>query len=124
VVAFFGTQFDWGGSIVIYAVFFGALSFLRGVNPGINRPIVMAAVPPELRGAAFTVMLSIVQSTGWAVYALGGGYLADAIGMQATFLWLLVVVMIVNGRFVSFIYRPYVRDCAALDAELTRRAQA
>jgi predicted MFS family arabinose efflux permease len=121
VVAFFGFQFDWG-SIVIYSVFFAVLSFLQGVNPGINRPIVMAVVPPELRAAAFTVMLSIVQAIGWAIYALGAGFLADAIGLRATFFWLLVVVMIANGLLVSLIYRPYERDRAALDTELAARS--
>jgi hypothetical protein len=71
--------------------------------------------------AAFAVMLSIVQAIAWAIYALGAGFLADAIGMKATFFWLLVVVMIANGLFCSLIYRPYVRDCAALDAELAAR---
>jgi len=121
VVAYVGFQFDWG-SIAVYSVFFGVLSFLQGVNPGINRPIVMSVVPPELRAAAFTVMLSIVQSIGWAIYALGAGFLADAIGLRATFLWLLVIVMIVNGLFVSLIYRPYVRDSEAMDAELAARS--
>lgn len=122
VVVFFGTQFDWG-SLAAFSAVYAVFGFLQGVNPGMNRPIVMAVTPPELRGPAFAVMLSIVQAITWAAYALGAGYLADVIGLRAVFLWLLVGITLVNGAFITLIYRPYVRDCAAMQQEMARRGE-
>ena len=57
VAALIATQFDWG-SIGIFAALWAVMGFMQGLNPGVNRPIVAAVVPPELRGAAFALMLS------------------------------------------------------------------
>jgi predicted MFS family arabinose efflux permease len=114
---------NWG-SILIFSAIYAALGFLQGVNPGINRPIVMSTTRPELRGPAFVVMLSIAQAIAWAIYSAGAGYLAEAIGMKAMFFWLLGVVMIANAAFVTFLYRPYIRDCAALQADLAGRTSS
>lgn len=114
-------QVNWG-NIIVFAVIYAALGFLQGVNPGINRPIVMSTTPPELRGAAFVVLLSIAQAIAWAIYSAGAGYLAEAIGMKATFFWLLGIVMIVNAAFITLLYRPYDRDRRSVQAELADRA--
>ncbi|MFG2629264.1 MFS transporter [Streptomyces sp. NPDC048473] len=120
VIAFFGTQFDWG-SIVVFAWFFALMAFIQGFNPGINRPLLSAVTPPELRGAGFALMLS-AESVGWALTTLGVGYLGDVVGLRTAFLWLLVLLTLGNGLLISLFYRPYVRDAAAVRTERARRA--
>jgi MFS family permease len=122
VVAFVATQLNWGTAIGIYVVLWFLMGGLQGINPGINRPIIMTVTPPELRGAAFAVMLSIFETIGWAVFNFLAGELGQHIGLQHTFLWILVVLMIVNGAFVTLLYRPYAQDSAAVRALLDRRA--
>ncbi|MFJ6509885.1 MFS transporter [Streptomyces sp. NPDC091406] len=123
VVAYFGTQFDYG-SLAPFALFFALMGMAQGVNPGINRPMVMAVTPPELRGAAFTVYVSIVEALAWAVFSLSAGYLGDIIGLRAVFLWLLVILMLVNGAFLTLLYRPYADDVRRAQEELDRRRAA
>lgn len=123
VVAFIATQFDWGSAIGVYIVFWLLMGGLQGINPSINRPIVMSVVSPELRGAAFAIMLSIFETAGWAVFNFLGGKLGDAIGLQHTFLWILVILMIINAAFVTLLYRPYARESAAIRELLAQRAE-
>ncbi|OKI26390.1 hypothetical protein A6A25_32415 [Saccharothrix sp. CB00851] len=111
VVAFFGTQFDWGG-IGVFAVFFAGMGFLQGVNPGVNRPIVMAVVPARARGVAFAMYLSVFEGLVWATYQVGGGYLGDVFGLEAVFLVGVVGLMLVNAAYLTLLYRCYPRDAA------------
>jgi predicted MFS family arabinose efflux permease len=120
-VAYFATQFDWG-SIGIYMAFWGAMGFLQGVNPGVNRPIVMSVVPPELRAWAFAVMLTIVESIAWGMYNLGAGWFGDRYGLQSVFLVVLVGVMSVNALLLTPLYWTYGPDVDRVQALLSRRA--
>jgi MFS family permease len=104
-------------------VLFGLVGLTMGLNPGVNRPLVMAVVPPELRGAAFAIFVSIIESVAFAIYTLTAGFMADAIGMQAVMFWLVVVLMVVNGLYHSLLYRPFRRDRLAHEAELDRRRE-
>lgn len=110
VVAYFATQFDWGGDIGIYLGFWFAMGFLQGVNPGVNRPIVMSVIPPELRAWAFAVMLAMVESIAWGLYNLGAGWFGDRYGLQAVFLVVLVGIMVVNALAIVPLYRTYGPD--------------
>ncbi|MFI7461289.1 MFS transporter [Nonomuraea sp. NPDC049646] len=122
--AFIGTQFDLG-SIALFSVFFALMGGMQGVNPGINRPMVMAITPPELRGSAFTVYINIFEAIAWAVFSLGAGFLGDVIGLQVVFLWVLVILMLANGAFLSLLYRTYTPDAERVQQELqARREQA
>ncbi|WP_221583733.1 MFS transporter [Microbacterium sp. G2-8] len=120
VVAYFATQFDYG-SIVPFLALFGAAGLAQGLNPGVNRPLVMAVVPPELRGAAFAIFVSVVESIGFAIYTLVGGFLADAYGLPVVMLWIVCGVMLANAVFLSLLYRPFRRDREALQEELDAR---
>ncbi|MFE7559188.1 MFS transporter [Kitasatospora sp. NPDC057500] len=122
LLAWVATQVAWG-SITLFAVFFSLLTFISGFNPGVNRPLVSSVTPPELRGAAYALMLS-AESVGWALSTVGVGYLGDLVGLKTAFLWLLVLMTLANGLFISLFYRPYVRDTAAVRAELARRSGA
>ncbi|MGA5192615.1 MFS transporter [Streptomyces exfoliatus] len=121
-LAFFGTQFHYGG-IGLYALFFGLMGVAQGVNPGINRPMIMAVVPPELRPAAFTLYISVFEAIAWALFGIGAGFVGDAIGLRPVFLWVLVILMLVNGAFLTLLHRTYARDSARMQHELDRRRE-
>ena len=121
-VAYFATQFDWGDGIGIYMAFWFAMGFLQGVNPGVNRPIVMSVVSPQLRAWAFMVMLTIIESIAWGMYNLGAGWFGDRYGLQQVFLVVLSVVMVVNALAITLLYWTYGPDVDRVQAELRRRA--
>ncbi|MBO1331337.1 MFS transporter [Streptomyces sp. VRA16 Mangrove soil] len=124
LVAFFGTQFDYG-SIGLFGLFFALMGATQGVNPSVNRPMVMAITPPELRGAAFALYVSIFEAIAWAAFSLGAGFLGDALGLRTVFLWALVILMLINGAFLTLLYLPYADDVARVQRELqARRDQA
>ncbi|MER5258003.1 MFS transporter [Streptomyces sp. NPDC002855] len=122
--AYLGTQFDYG-SIALFGVFFALMGAAQGVNPSVNRPMVMAITPPELRGAAFAIYVSVFEAIAWASFSLGAGFLGDAIGLRTVFLWALVLLMLVNGVFLTLLHRSYAEDVARVQRELhARRDQA
>ncbi|MEU2671499.1 MFS transporter [Streptomyces sp. NPDC007164] len=116
------TQFVWP-SLGVYLALFAVLAFVQGCTPGINRPLVMSVTLPETRSAAFALMLS-AEAAGWAVTTVLVGYIGDAFGLQAAFLWVVVVLMLINGALLSLLYRACPRDASAVRAELDRRAAA
>jgi len=120
VIAFFGTQFDYA-NIGVYAVFWGLMGMAQGLNPGINRPIVMAITLPELRGQAFAIFITIFEAIGWALFALGAGLFADVVGIQTVFFWTLVVLMLVNAAVLSALYFTYPRDVHRIESTLNAR---
>ena len=95
------------------ASLFGAC---QGLNPPVNRPIVASVVPPELRGQAFAIFLTIFETIGWAVFALGAGRVAASVGIQTVFLWVLVGLMLVNAAVLSTLYVCYPRDVRKVTA--------
>ncbi|MCW4458800.1 MFS transporter [Microbacterium sp. MPKO10] len=123
VIAFFGTQFDYG-NIGIYGVFWGLMGLAQGLNPGVNRPIVMSVTLPELRGQAFAIFITIFEAIGWAIFTLSAGVLADAFSIQTVFLWVLVILMIVNGIVITALYVTYPRDVRRVDETLDARRDA
>ncbi|MEU1227988.1 MFS transporter [Streptomyces sp. NPDC005828] len=116
------TQFAWP-SLGAYLALFAVLAFVQGSTPGINRPLVMSVTLPEARSAAFALMLS-AEAAGWALTTVLVGYIGDALGLQAAFLWVVVVLMLVNGAMLSLLYRTCPRDASGVRAELDRRAAA
>lgn len=126
VVAVVGTQHDWGG-IEVFAGFWAVLGFMQGLNPGVNRPIVAAVVPPEMRGAAFALLLSVFEALAYALFNLAAGLLTDVIGLRGVMLWIPGILMLVNAAFCTLLYRTYPRDVErqrALVIEQARPAAA
>lgn len=123
LAAFFGTQFDWG-SIGIYAAFWALFGAFQGMNPPVNRPVIMSVVLPELRGQAFAIFLTFFQTIAWAMFSLSAGYLADALGIEGVFFWILFVMMIVNGLILTPLYWTYRRDAGAVATILQERRDA
>ncbi|WP_413602006.1 MFS transporter [Curtobacterium sp. Curtsp57] len=120
VASLIATQFDWG-TIWVFAGLWSVMGFMQGLNPGVNRPIVASVVPPELRGAAFALMLSVFEGLAYALFNLSAGFLAEAIGLKAVMFWIPGVLMLVNAAFVTLLYRTYPRDVDRLDALLQAR---
>ncbi|WP_341975878.1 MFS transporter [Microbacterium sp. LTA6] len=119
-VAFIGTQFDVD-SIAFYAIVWGIMGATQGLNPGINRPILMSVMAPELRAQGFVIYLSIFEVIGWAAFTIAAGVLADAFGLQAVFLWVLVILMLVNAAVLGLLYRFYPRDRKRIDDLIATR---
>lgn len=120
MVAFVGTQFDVR-SIAFYAIVWGIMGATQGLNPGINRPILMSVMAPELRAQGFVIYLSIFEVIGWAAFTIAAGVLADAFGLQTVFLWVLVILMLVNAAVLGLLYRFYPRDRKRIDDLITTR---
>jgi MFS family permease len=123
VVAFFATQFDVA-SIGYYAAFWGLMGLAQGLNPGVNRPILMSVMAPELRAQGFVIYLTIFEVIGWAAFTYVAGVLADAFSLQAVFLWILVIVMLVNAAVLGLLYRFYPRDRKRVDDLIENRLVA
>lgn len=123
IIAFFGTQFHHT-EIGVYAIFWALVGFAQGLNPGVNRPIVMSVVTPELRGEAFAIFLTFFETIGWAIFSLGAGLLAESLGIQQVFLWVLVGLMLVNAVVLSALYVSYPRDRDAVTDTLEQRRAA
>lgn len=121
IAAVVGTQFDWGG-IGVFGVFWALMGFMQGLNPGVNRPIVAAVVPPEMRGAAFALMLSVFEALAYILFNLAAGFLGETVGLTVVMLWIPGLLMLVNGAFCTLLYRTYPRDVARLEALLEGRA--
>ncbi|MEV5205098.1 MFS transporter [Streptomyces sp. NPDC053720] len=114
------TQITWSSQSA-YFLLFALIAAVQSALPGINRPLTMAAVLPELRSAAFALMLS-VEAAGWAVTTLCVGFVGDAFGLQTAFLWFVVVLTLIGALLITLLYRTYPRDAAAVQAELDRRS--
>ena len=54
----------------------------------------------------------------------GAGELAVSLGIQTVFLWVLVILMIVNALVLGVLYRTYPRDVRRVETELERRRTA
>jgi membrane protein implicated in regulation of membrane protease activity len=93
----------------------------QGLNPPVNRPIVAAVVLPELRGQAFAIWLTIFETIGWALFSLGAGELAVSLGIQTVFLWILVILMLVNAAVLTVLYATYPRDAKHVEDVLEQR---
>lgn len=121
--SFVGTQFRYDG-IWMYGLFFGLMAFCQGLNPGVNRPILMSITLPELRGQAFAIYITVFEAIGWALFALGAGYLANVYGLQTVFLWVLVILMIANAALLGLLHVTYPKDVHRVTAGLERRRLA
>ncbi|NGO14008.1 MFS transporter [Streptomyces sp. HC44] len=121
VVAFIGTQFHYSGGIGIYCVFWALMGFGQGLNPTVNRPVVTAVVLPELRGQAFAVWLSVFEVLAWAAFSLAAGQLAESLGIQVVFLWVMVILMLVNAAVLGLLHSTYPRDARRIRDALEER---
>lgn len=118
--AYLGTQRAYA-TLAPYALFTGLMGLTQALNPSTNRPVVMSVVLPELRGQAFAIFFSVVDTLAWAGFTFAAGVLADSVGLVTVFFWALVVLMVVNAAWLSLLHLTYPRDCERVTAVLDRR---
>jgi len=82
-------------------------------------------VPYRWRNLLTLIGVSIVETIGWALFSLGAGQLATALGIHTVFLWILVLLMLVNAVVLGALYLTYPRDVRRVEHTLeTRRVEA
>lgn len=124
VAALIATQFDLG-NIGIYAALWALMGASQGLNPPVNRPIVASVIPPQSRGMAMAVFITVFETIGWAIFSIGAGQFAATHSIQTVFLWVLVILMVVNALVLGLLHITYPRDVAAARSERERsRAEA
>ncbi|QPZ38379.1 hypothetical protein [Paramicrobacterium chengjingii] len=79
---------------------------------------------PELRGQAFAIFITIFEAIGWAIFTLSAGILVDVFSIQTVFLWVLVILMVVNGLVITALYATYPKDVRNVDDALDARRGA
>lgn len=122
--ALIATQFDLG-NIGVYAALWALMGASQGLNPPVNRPIVASVIPPQRRGMAMAVFITVFETIGWAIFSIGAGQLATAYSIQTVLFWVLVVLMVVNALVLGLLHITYPRDVAAAKSERERsRAEA
>ncbi|WP_226985953.1 MFS transporter [Brachybacterium sp. FME24] len=117
--ALVASQFDLGG-IGLYVVLWGLMGAAQGLNPPVNRPIVAAVIPPQLRGQAMAIFITVFETIGWAIFSIGAGQFAATHSIQAVFLWVLVILMVVNALVLGLLHFTYPRDVAEARAKRER----
>ncbi|PRB03488.1 MFS transporter [Microbacterium sp. MYb64] len=105
----------------VYLICWGAIGLSQGLNPTINRPIIMASIMPESRAPALAVLMTIVEPLAWVIYALGAGALANVLGLQTVFFFVLVVMILINAVVLSALYVTYPRDVHKVEHALDAR---
>lgn len=112
VLAVFGTQFIYSKPVT-YGIIFFFMGFFGSANMGVNRPIVASVTSPRLRGTAFALFTSVFEAFAWMIFNVLAGEIGERVGLRPVFLAVLVILMLVNTAFITFIYRPYARDVQA-----------
>lgn len=114
-IVFVTTQIDFGSDSMVYVMtFLLGLFFSIGFS-GCVLPMVSTVVPPQLGATAFAFLFSLVQGFLTAVISVFLGRVADALGLERTFLYLVVLPYALNAVVWFAFYRIYPRDVARQD---------
>jgi hypothetical protein len=109
VMSFLATQISWGTTSGFVSTFFFWGIFLS-FGTGLDRPMIAAVTPPELRSTAFGVLMSVGDALASLVLVSITGWAGNLFGLQTAFLVLVSGVMFIRS-FIWFIaYIPYSRD--------------
>jgi MFS family permease len=115
VMSFLCLQIDWGSKAAFYLLFTIWGVFLS-FGTGVDRPMVAAVTPPELRATAFGIWMSTGDALSSLVMASLAGWLGDRYGLQPVFLWLVTGVLLLRSMVWFSLYQPYPRDIARMKA--------
>lgn len=114
-IVFVTTQIDFGSEAMVYVMtFLMGLVFSIGFS-GCVLPMVSTVVPAQLGATAFAFLFSLVQGFLTAVITLLIGRVADALGLEATMLYLVVLPYALNAVVWFAFYRIYPRDVERQD---------
>ncbi len=115
LMSYLSTQVHWPATWVFYVMFFIWGIFLS-IGTGLDRPMVAAITPPNLRSTAFGLWMSVGDALSSLILVSLVSFFGDRYGLQPVFLYLVTGVMFLRG-FVWFIpYRTYPRDLIRLDS--------
>jgi MFS family permease len=109
VMSYLCMQIHWGIKSTFYLVFFIWGIFLS-FGTGIDRPMVAAVTPPELRSTAFGIWMSSGDALASIIMASLAGWLGQVYGLQPVFLWLVTGGLSLRSLVWFSLYRPYPRD--------------
>jgi len=113
VMSYLCMQVNWDSKAVFYLVFFIWGIFLS-FGTGVDRPMVAAVTPPELRSTAFGIWMSAGDALSSILIATLAGWLGQKYGLQPVFLWLVTGVLTLRSAVWFTLYRPYPRDIARM----------
>ena len=111
VMSFLATQIFWSITAIFYVVYFVWGVFLS-FGTGLDRPMIAAITPPELRSAAYGFWMSSGDALSSLVLVTLVGWLGDRYGLRPVFLWLLTGVMTLRVLIWFYPYRTYPQDVA------------
>lgn len=111
VMSYLCLQIYWGSKTVFYLVFFIWGIFLS-FGTGVDRPMVAAVTPPELRATAFGIWMSAGDALSSILMVTLAGWLGGRYGLQPVFLWLVTGVLFLRSAVWFTLYQPYPRDIA------------
>ncbi len=113
VMSYLCMQVHWGNKAIFYLVFFIWGIFLS-FGTGVDRPMIAAVTPPELRATAFSFWMNTGDALSSIIIASLAGWLGQLYGLQPVFLWLVTGVLLLRSAVWFTLYRPYPRDIARL----------
>ncbi|WP_168211756.1 MFS transporter [Ruania zhangjianzhongii] len=123
VIVFVTTQINFGSDAMVYVMtFLMGLVFSIGFS-GCVLPMVSTVVPAQLGATAFAFLFSLVQGFLTAVITLVIGRVADALGLETTMLYLVVLPYALNAVLWFAFYRIYPRDVERQDARTDQFAR-
>jgi len=118
--------FTMTGSWSFWAVFglcFVTALLISWPGKGAKEPMMLGAVPPELRATAFA-MTTFIESGFAAIAAYIAGSLADRLGFTRAMLWTIPFPWLICGVVYSGFYFVYPKDAARLREQMAARAEA
>lgn len=117
--SYFLLQWQW--SLVQLVVFAFITAFFVGwTGQGAKDPMMQAVIPPEQRGTAYALMTAFESGIA-SVSVLVAGYVADRIGLTATFFWMVTIAWLLCGVVWFALYPIYPREAERLRSMMTER---
>lgn len=114
-MSYLSMQIYWEHKVFFYLTFFIWGIFLN-FGTGVDRPMVAAVTPPELRATAFGLWMSSGDALASLFMASLAGWLGQLYGLRPVFLWLVTGVLLLRSVVWFSLYRPYARDIAHQNA--------
>lgn len=120
--SYFLLQWEWPLMQLVGFAFLTAF-LVAWTGQGAKDPMMQMVVPPEQRGTAYAILYAFENSIA-SLSVLIAGRLADAIGLTATFFWMVTVAWFICGVVWFGLYRVYPREAARLRHMMEERRMA
>lgn len=112
---------NWSLGAIIALCFFTAL-MISWPGKGAKGPMMLAVVPPELRGTAFSIN-TFIESGFAAIAGIIAGTLADRIGLTNALIWMVPFPWIICAALFSLFYWSYPKDATKMRNLMAERAK-